>query len=83
MMTAAFSPMAIAVLYVFDPTFSGIMLMSARALLFAVQKRRGFCFTCNLEILYTINVEPFVNYSTLIARLHGTGATLQGSVRPN
>jgi hypothetical protein len=36
--------------------------------------------TCNLEVFDAVYIEPFVNYSTLVAGLHGTGAALQRSV---
>jgi len=77
-MTAAFSPMAIAVLYVFDETFSGIMLMSFETInYFQHSGEDKRLHTCNFEVLDAIYIEPFVNYSTLIAGLHGTGPALQ------
>ena len=64
----------------FDLTFSGIMLISIKALQFVVRKEGRQFHTCNLEIFDTVYIEPFVNYSTLVAGLHGTSTALQESV---
>ena len=59
MMTAAFSPMASAVLYVFDPTFSGMILKSVeiKGDPSVVRKRfKNIYVTCHLEVFDAVHI---------------------------
>ena len=76
--TAAFSPIAIAVLYVFAPTFPGIMLQSKGAH-YSVKLPRGASIrrTCHFQALRSIHVQPRVHYASIASGFHGTCAHLR------
>ena len=73
MRTAAFSPIAIVVLYVLAPTLAGRMLKSKRAPSSDSQLQPSI-HTCDLQTLDTIDVEPGIYDSAIFGGFHGTSA---------
>ena len=68
MITAAFSPMAIAVLYVLAPTFDGMILRSKRVhvSLYVEIGENAFSHTGNLQTKNTVYIQPRVDDPTFL-----------------
>jgi len=78
MRIAAFSPTAIAVLYVLAPTLAGTILRSKRALSSSdCHDEAPIIHTCYLQTFNTIDVEPRIYDPALFAGFHGTRSSLQ------
>ena len=79
MMTAAFSPIAIAVLYMLAPTLLGVILQSKQKdqTCNKLSQKNGKLVTGDFQVLYTIYIQPCINNPTLFAWLHRTSSDLE------
>ena len=79
-MTAAFSPIAIAVLYVLAPTLPGAILQSEKkrdSNMYQVFVKSSRIITGYLQVLHTVYIQPLINYPALLAWLHRTSSRLE------